>query len=76
MVAAESLEPKVLRPLSSPNSPDDLWPEPVLLCKVHFLEACNGALGPAPFLPASLLLAGMAGTEQAARVLRHPPLLP
>lgn len=54
MRAATALEPEVLRPLSSPNSPDDLWPEPSSALKSSFPGGLRGkALGPLS-LPASL----------------------
>ena len=67
MTAAESLEPRVLRPLSSPNSPDDLWPEPQF-CSKKFISwrPASGRWGPAPCLPA-WLPTGMAGTELGSR---------
>lgn len=54
MRAATALEPEVPRPLSSPNSPDDLWPEPSYALKSSFPGGLRGkALGPLS-LPASL----------------------
>lgn len=53
MRAARSLKPKVPRLLSSPNSPDDLWPEPISTLKSSFPGGLRGkALGPRS-LPAS-----------------------
>lgn len=71
MRAAESLKPEVPRPVSSPSSPDDLWPEPSSALKSSFPGGLRGkALGPRS-LPASLAAGWNDGLNQAARVLRH-----
>lgn len=76
MRAARSLEPKVPRLLSSPNSPDDLWPEPISTLKSSFPGGlCGKALGPP--LPSCQPCSWLErlGLNLARRVVRHPPLL-
>lgn len=76
MRAATSLEPKVPRPLSSPNSLDDLWPEPSSALKSSFPGGLRGK-AQGPLIPSCQPCSWLEwlGLHLARRVLRHPPLL-
>lgn len=81
MRAAKSLKPEVPRPVSSPSSPDDLWPETSSALKSSFPGGLRGkALGPP--LPSCQPRSWLEwlGLNQAARVRRHrhcsPPEVP
>lgn len=55
----------------SPGAPADLWPEPALLCKVHFLRPASPRAGPCA-LPASLAAACRGWSGMGSRgPLRH-----
>lgn len=76
MRAATSLEPKVPRLLSSPNSLDDLWPEPSSALKSSFPGGLRGK-AQGPLLPSCQPCSRLEwlGLNLARRVVGHPPLL-
>lgn len=79
MRAAKSLKPEVPRPVSSPSSPDDLWPEPSSALFISWRPAREGAGAPLPSCQPRSWLERL-GLNQAARVLRlrhcSPPEVP
>lgn len=79
MRAAKSLKPEVPRPVSSPSSPDDLWPEPSSALFISWRPAREGAGAPLPSCQPRSWLEWL-GLNQAARVLRlrhcSPPEVP